>query len=155
MNERKGKIIEFEEKTIDLINKYGKIRGISTFSGVIREMVANELERYGIITDISKDDESNVNIKSSLSTAEQQYYEEINNIIKVYKKIQSEYSSIFSELEKKERKLKYSSIGKTTFERFALCGISEKQIDHLFEVVKLLFTVKEYGIVRIDNALNV
>ncbi|MEB6038179.1 hypothetical protein AALK46_12600 [Staphylococcus nepalensis] len=155
MNEKKGKIIEFEEKTIDLVHKYGKIRGISTFSGVIREMVANELERYGIITDTSEDNESNPNVKSSLPPIEQQYYEDINNIIEIYKKVQAEYSKIFSDLEKKESKLKNSSIGKTTFERFALCGISEKQIDHLFEVVKLLFTVKEYGIVRIDKVLNV
>lgn len=155
MNEKKAKIIEFEESTVELVHKYGKIRGISTFSGVIREMVANELERYEITTDRSQNNGSDSSVKISLPPMEQLYYEDINSIIETYKKIQREYSKIFSKLENEESKLKNSNIGKTTFERFVLCDISEKQIDHLFEVVKLLFTVKDYGIVRIDKVLNI
>lgn len=147
---KKTKVIDFDVKMVDDVHKYMKTRGITTFSSAIREIVANELDRHGIVKEES-DKKGEAIIKNSLTVKEQKVYEQIESIIGMYKIIREVSNRILQELEKG---IKGKGIHKiTTFEKLAFCDVSDKKIDTLFETIKKIFVGDDSIKWKIDEIL--
>lgn len=154
MKEKKAKIIEFDEETINLVTVYGKIRGINTFSGVIRAMVDSELCRYGISDKNDEYNNSDVEVMSKLSNRESEYYREIKTLVKNWNVFRGERSKIYDDLKKMETESNDKRKGITTFEKLSFYYTDDKKIDYLYDVVRGLFEKGERRIIRIDKMLD-
>lgn len=154
MKEKKAKIIEFDEETINLVTVYGKIRGINTFSGVIRAMVDSELCRYGISDKNDEYNNSDVEVMSKLSNRESEYYREIKTLVKNWNVFRGKRSKIYDDLKKMETESNDKRKGITTFEKLSFYYTDDKKIDYLYDVVRGLFEKRERRIIRIDKMLD-
>lgn len=154
MKEKKAKIIEFDEETISLVSVYGKIRGINTFSGVIREMIDSELYRYGIRDKNDEYNNSDIEVMSKLSNRESEYYREIKALIKNWNVFRGERSKIYDDLKKMETEINNKREGITTFEKLSFYYIDDKKIDYLYDVVRGLFEKGKRRIIRTDKMLD-
>lgn len=154
MKEKKAKIIEFDEETVNLVTVYGKIRGINTFSGVIRAMVDSELCRYGISDKNDEYNNSDVEVMSKLSNRESEYYREIKTLVKNWNVFRGKRSKIYDDLKKMETESNDKRKGITTFEKLSFYYTDDKKIDYLYDVVRGLFEKRERRIIRIDKMLD-
>lgn len=154
MEDKKAKIIEFDEQTINLVAVYGKIRGINTFSGTIRAMVDSELNRYGIINENDEYNNSDIEVMSELSNKESEYYREIKSLIKKQNVFRGERSKIYDDLKKAESENDNQKEGITTFEKLSFYYVDDEKVDYLYDVVRGLFEKRGRRIVRVDRMLD-
>lgn len=166
MSSKKTKIIEFDEGTIALVNKYGEARGINTFSGAIREMVANELGKYGM-KEIQKGNKTvggalrgwggkRTDVVSQLSSAEAELFQEIKDIIKIYNEVEIEFSKLFDDINKKNKKRNESFVSKTVFEKLISYPVESynEYIEHIYTLVRDLFKGESSDVLRVDELLR-
>lgn len=165
MSSKKTKIIEFDEGTIALVNKYGEAKGINTFSGAIREMVESELGKYGM-REISKGNKTSggalkggtgerTDLESQLSSAEAELFQEIIDIIRMYNGVEIEFSKLFDDINKKKKK-RNESFGKTVFEKLTSHPVEsyDEYIEHIYTLVRGLFKGGSSYVLRIDELLR-
>lgn len=165
MSSKKTKIIEFDEGTIALVNKYGEAKGINTFSGAIREMVESELGKYGM-REISKRNKTSggalkggtgerTDLESQLSSAEAELFQEIIDIIRMYNGVEIEFSKLFDDINKKKKK-RNESFGKTVFEKLTSHPVEsyDEYIEHIYTLVRGLFKGGSSYVLRIDELLR-
>lgn len=143
-SEKKGKIIEFDLKTIDLIEEYGKILGINTFSGVIRKMVSNELDRLKL----NEDTHQNAANKtlSGLAEKEKQSFNEVVSLYKNHKELLIQRDKL--------KKFITNSKGKTFFERILLSYKPSDVIDELYRFFQKSFIKKGTKVFKVDDMIS-
>lgn len=153
MKEKKAKIIEFDEETINAVNSYGKMKGINTFSGVVRKIVTDELDKYGISGKNKEYSDFDEEIISNLSNTEVEYYKELKLIFRNWDLFQAERSKIYDDLKQKEENSDNGK-GLTTYERIAFYYTDEDSIKYLYETVKILFIETKHEIKRVDETVD-
>lgn len=173
MSSKKTKIIEFDEGTIALVNKYGEAKGINTFSGAIREMVANELGKYGM-NEIREENKGRsrltlgatsgatggfggrMDIVSQLSNDEAEVFQEVKDIIRMNNEVEIEFTKLFDDINKKKEKGDEYFESKTVFEKLISHPIKpyDEYIEHIYTIVRGLFKVRNSNVVRVDEILK-
>lgn len=154
MGGKKTKIIEFDQETIYLVNKYGDLLGINTFSGVIRKMVDNELDRIGLNEEKRKVNKDNIGVNNQLSEDDAEILNEINQLINTYSTYQKEREKLHNTINRELKKESNQDIGKTLFENILLCFKPDKVVDVLYKITKLLFLVEGSKVIRVDEKIN-
>lgn len=153
MGIKKAKIIEFDEETIERINRYGDSFGINTFSGVIRVMVENELIKHGFGGNKSNDEYNTSKVVSKLNAEEQQQWKEICEHIEIYQQAEVEFKKLRSTLSKAPVTKKKPK-PKTRFEELILHFSDDKNVEKLYEMVQRLFVRKGSEIITVTEAIG-